>query len=1542
MEKDRKLIRLNALEQNQAGVYVNASAPSLAYCDGDEAEQYLLEVIRQARDVSSLSLELQEKIRDWSSKYHLCASRANLLRGLSLQSGARALELGAGCGAITRYLGEAGLRVDAVEGSARRAEIARMRCRDLANVLVVQGNFNDLQLPEAEYEYIFLIGVLEYAAMFQDAASDEEALRALLQRVEAALRPGGVVCMALENRMGLKYWLGCNEDHYDRPFVGLYDYPLDKGIRTYDRERLTSLITAGTLKACRYLYPFPDYKLPRLLLTEQFIRQDRYASSLLYRLSSQDYQGSMSMECSELLLWDGLQKNNLLEDFANSFLILLGESASSVNAPVENDFTYFSGSDRAPAYRTITAKPTGKEQVVKKLLTGGEAADSNDSLRHVLTREEYVSGPLLSVRWLQILARDPAGDLLAKQVECYWNFLKKQMLLKGSPSAGNFDLLPFNIVLDTKEQWQIIDKEWQVTEPVAPEFVLFRALLFFVVDNQPLFRTFARRYDCGCVFDLIAWFFKYLGLDLQRDQQSFLQKQADIVRHIVTDAVPEQALVNSLYQPLSFQVRKTVPELETVELYWAETADGFGEDRKLSCRVGADIKTQLCRFLLPHVSGSDRYLRIDPGTQPGFFTLKRLALFAVPGDGDKQLLWEVKGTAAIVAAARLQGVDFLAGQFGSTLVAVEQDPHLIFDIGPNCFAGLQSGSGLYCEVELSLPVSPDMILARQALEHTVNLYQRKIRTLRERFAEQQQLLDKRNNTILLYQDELKQYEIRHRELQESFTEMVNSPVRRCGERLRTLWRLRRKLKKLSGRIRYLRNADYRLIERSGLFDRAWYLSQYPDIGAAGADPLVHYLESGWQELRDPNPLFSTSFYIGQYKDVRAAKVNPLLHYVQTGSGEGRDPHPVFHGRYYMEQVGTASLTGETPLAHFLQNGHKAEADPNPLFDSRYYLRHNPDVAAAGLNPLVHYQTAGGHEMRDPGPFFSAAYYAAKHPDLQQSDATPLAHYYLRHGTREDWQDISFAPAPKISILTPVYNVDAPYLKNCVGSVRGQSYPNWELCLVDDGSSAEHIHPLLEEFSAADSRIKIKILEQNQGISGATNEAASLATGDYLAFLDNDDELAPHALMEVAKAIHEHDADMYYSDEDIVDADGHVTSTHCKPDYSPDLLLCHNYITHLLVVRRQLFDQVGGLQTSCDGAQDFDLLLRLTEQTDRIVHITKVLYHWRSIETSTAADPDAKGYAVDAGKKALEQALLRRDIQADVLPANRKFYYRVRRAIVGHPLVSIIIPFRDQHEYLRRCVDSILNSTGYQYFEIIGVDNNSEEEQTHALMAELMEVDSRIHFVRYEKPFNYSAINNFAVQEAAGEHIILMNNDIEVLNIDWLEALLEHSQRQEIGAVGAKLYYKNNTIQHAGVIIGIAGFAGHSHRHFPRRSPGYFNRLNCIQNFSAVTAALLMVKKQYYHEVGGLDEENLGTALNDVDFCLKLREKGYLNIFTPYCEAYHYESVSRGYEDTVEKKARFAREVAYFQKRWAVLLAKGDPYYNPQLTLDREDFSLKVS
>ncbi len=1533
------LLTANGLVRQRSGIYSHDCPSNFSYSDGAEEEKYLLQVMEEAEDVSSASFELEGYIKDWSSTYHLCSSRANLFRGFHFKEGAAALELGAGCGALTRFLGECGLCVDAVEGSSRRAIIAKKRCRGLDNVTIIQSNFNQLELPGQSYDYIFLIGVLEYAAMFQDADSDQDALRSILNKAQEALRPDGVLFVAIENRMGLKYWLGANEDHIGRPYIGLYDYPQSQGIRTYDKKSLEALFCSVGLCSFRFLYPFPDYKLPQLLLTDTFIRRDRYASSPLYRLSSQDYQASMHVECSEFLLWDGLHKNGMLEKFSNSFLVLLGRNCNAVDQFLQDDFVFFSGSQRHPKYRTITRKPVDKAIIIKEALPGRSCSDDDGLLHQDLGECAYSSGPLLSMRWLQSLAAHPDGSAFLKYVDAYWQFLQEKIQQDGS-SFGNFDLLPFNIILDVKGQYIVIDEEWQSDREISAEFVLFRALLFYALDNAPILQSFYKKIGACSIYDFIVWFFKRFGLDLDDRLDAFITLQVDLVHDIVTTTRSSQDLRNALFQPLTFPQRIALPEIETVDLYWGENRESFHEGNKLSFRLGHSDKVSTCRFYLPETTEPIRYIRLDPGDRPGFFSLERIIVSSLSSDGSRKILCQVEGAANIAATTYCHQIHYFAGELGGVFVALDNDPYFVIDLRQYGVAKQYVGEKIQVEAVMTLPHSADFFLARLALQQVVERHNRKEQKLLKRIDEKDRLISLKNNSITLYYGELRELQATIQNLQNSYDLLVNSPLVRVKERFHVVWKLKRKVKKRINAFRYFFKKEYRIVDQSGLFDRTYYVSRYPDIAQAGVDPLVHYLETGWKEQRDPNPLFCTAYYVGRNPDVKESSCNPLLHYILSGNEELRDPSPVFQAGYYLSQLPGPPAKGYTLLAHYLRYGTQGTADPNPLFDGLYYLKNNPDVAASGMNPLYHYQLAGGSELRDPGPFFSTEYYIHKYPELQGGEITALEHYY-RRGAASAGNELFFENTPKISILTPVYNVAASYLKNCVTSVLQQSYSNWELCLVDDGSSAAHIQPLLKEFAAADSRIKIKILSKNQGIAGATNEAASLATGEYFTFLDNDDELSLNALMEMARTIDIEDADIYYSDEDIIDSDGHCMSTHCKPDYSPDLLTSHNYITHLLVVRRSLFDRAGGLETAYDGAQDFDMVLRLTELTDKIVHIPKVLYHWRSIETSTAADPEAKGYAGEAGKKALEKALQRRKIDGKVLPGNKKFYYRVQRKISGEPLVSIIIPFKDQPDYLRRCIDSLLNRTGYQNFEIIGVDNRSEQQETADLLQTLNVADSRIRFIRYEKPFNYSAINNFAVEQAGGEHIILMNNDIEVLNVDWLESLLEHSQRPEVGAVGAKLYYKNNTIQHAGVIVGIAGFAGHSHRHFPRRSPGYFNRLYCIQNVSAVTAALLMVKKNYFVEVGGLDEENLGTALNDVDFCLKLREKGYLNVFTPYCEAYHYESVSRGYEDTPEKQERFQKEVLFFQQRWSKILAEGDPYYNPQLTLEREDFSLKV-
>lgn len=576
--------------------------------------------------------------------------------------------------------------------------------------------------------------------------------------------------------------------------------------------------------------------------------------------------------------------------------------------------------------------------------------------------------------------------------------------------------------------------------------------------------------------------------------------------------------------------------------------------------------------------------------------------------------------------------------------------------------------------------------------------------------------------------------------------------------------------------------------------------------------------------------------------------------------------------------------------------------------------------------------------------------------------TRLKNYYYEHGLvrtlskireklsaqiysySEDFDERTVADAiqkfrkkPLISIIMPVYDVPPRYLFKAIQSVEKQLYPNWELCIADDASKNKDTVDYLKGIM--NDKVKVKFLSENKGISGASNEAVSISSGEYLALLDNDDKLTRDALYEAVKAINESDADVIYSDEDFIDKNGKFLAAHFKPDYSPDLLNSYNYITHLLIFKRNLFDRSGKFDSAYDGAQDYDLILKLVEKTDKIHHVKKVLYHWRTLKTSTSSSSGAKTYADDAGKLALEASLKRKKIAGEVLKINVRFNYRVKRKIHDFCKISIIIPFKDESKLLDSCINSILNRSSYRNYEILGISNGSEKPETFALMEQLKYHDSRIRFYEYNIPFNYSKINNYAAAMATGEHVILLNNDIEIISEEWIESLLEHSQRSDVGAVGGKLYYRNNRIQHAGIIIGIAGFAGHSHRHFRRTDLGYYHRLISIQNYSAVTGALMMVKKRLYDEVGGLDEENLSIALNDVDFCLKLRAKGYLNVFTPYCEAYHYESYSRGYEDTEEKSKRFEKEKNYFIEKYRNLIINGDPYYNPNLNLNSEDFSL---
>ncbi|MEZ8144312.1 glycosyltransferase [Enterovibrio sp. FF113] len=534
---------------------------------------------------------------------------------------------------------------------------------------------------------------------------------------------------------------------------------------------------------------------------------------------------------------------------------------------------------------------------------------------------------------------------------------------------------------------------------------------------------------------------------------------------------------------------------------------------------------------------------------------------------------------------------------------------------------------------------------------------------------------------------------------------------------------------------------------------------------------------------------------------------------------------------------------------------------------------------------------------------------------------------------------NFHSPVSFSIVVPTYNPNMQQFKSMVDSVTNQSYGNWQLVLVDDASKNTELDEYLAEL-AHDPKITVVVQEQNGHISSATNAGFSMVTADFVVLLDQDDLLHPEALKCVAYYLEQHpEARVLYSDEDKVDANGNRHIPHFKPAFNPDLLYSHNYISHLGVYQRELVEQVGRCRVGFEGSQDYDLLLRCLEhcKPEDVVHIPYVLYHWRAVPGSTAFAESEKGYAQDAGLCALRDHLGPKGVTVEL--GNLANTYRARWPIPEKaPLVSVIIPTRNSKELVEMCVNSLYENNDYSQFEVLLVDNQSDCPESLAYFAAL-EAQGKVRVLRYDAPFNYSAINNFATKQANGEVLLLLNNDVEAINGDWLREMVSHAIRSDIGCVGAKLYYPNGTLQHAGVITGLGGVAGHSHKHFPGDHPGYFKRLQITQNLSAVTAACLAVRKSVFEEVGGLNEKDLTVAFNDVDFCLKVREAGYRNLWTPYAELIHHESVSRGAEDNPEKIARFQSEIAYMQITWGEALLD-DPNYSRWLTLDREDFSYR--
>lgn len=643
--------------------------------------------------------------------------------------------------------------------------------------------------------------------------------------------------------------------------------------------------------------------------------------------------------------------------------------------------------------------------------------------------------------------------------------------------------------------------------------------------------------------------------------------------------------------------------------------------------------------------------------------------------------------------------------------------------------------------------------------------------------------------------------------------------------------------------------------------------------------------------------------------------------------------------YEQEKARAASLAGRLADA-------KNEADSLQFQLDR--IKNNPVwKASKPLRQTMHWGLRNYRRIRNlGGPKGIARKLRQKKIEAQAKKLHGTASFPTPEQAQQQ-RETKFERMVKISILVPLYNTPLNFLDEMIGSVLAQTYQNWELCLAD-GSDQSHneVEARCHEYLAKEKRIVYKRLEKNEGIAGNTNQCFSMATGEYIGLFDHDDVLHPSVLYEYVKVINEQGADYIYCDETTFKGDSidNMITLHFKPDFAPDNLRANNYICHFSVFSRVLLEGTELFRSGFDGSQDHDMILRLTTNAKKVIHVPKLMYYWRSHKQSVASDISAKPYAIAAAKGAVADHLTRCGFKNFEIKSTRAFdtIFEIKYEILSEDKISILIPNKDHVEDLRRCIDSIKERTTYSNYEIIIIENNSEEKATFDYYKTL-EKQENITIVIYKGIFNYSSINNFGAGFATGKYLLLLNNDTQVISMNWLENMLMYAQRPDVGAVGAKLYYSDRTIQHAGVVIGLGAHrtAGHTHYKINYDNLGYMGRLCYAQNVSAVTGACLMVKKSIYDALGGLDE-CFRIALNDVDFCLRIREQGYLNVFTPFAELYHFESASRGVDVVDAAKAqRYEEESALFRERWKKVLEKGDPYYNPNFSLDYSDYSLKI-
>ena len=1335
MEKDREIIGSVTIDLT----YYKGTD---IYSDGDAEEEELLQIAKEYPE-EELNRVISEK-KSWPVLYHFSHIRENIIGALPFTGEEDVLEVGAGCGAVTGELARKAAHVTCVDLSLRRSRINAYRHRDLDNITLMVGNFQDIERGMTKkFDVITLIGVLEYAKSY---IGGEDPYTEFLSICKAHLKEGGRVIIAIENRLGLKYWAGAREDHTGQLFEGLENYDEKTGVRTFERAGLEKLFQKASFSDARFYYPYPDYKLPLSIWSDSYLPGKGELNT-----NTWNFDRSRLMLFDESRAFDSLVEDQLFPVFSNSYLVILENNG-------------------------------GRKTAGEKLERVEYARFSNDREPHFAIRTEICRGKN-GKRIVRKCPDSPAAEAHIAGMEKSFKELVK--VFEGTPLKVNRAKLDGkNLVLeylkDTRSLEDICIDEWQSG------------------NREAVFEKLAAVTDvinaaAGEPFEVTKAFTELFGISSYPFEDRTLSF-TDV------DMVPSNILVDS------------AGTMTLTDYEWT-----------------ADFPVPV-RFLCYRVM---HYFHAAAVQDMGEEDFLRLAGFA---DDEIRLFEGMEGAWQQYVSAGHVPLREMYGDYNQGLVPLDSL------IGGTEFGGTRREgwyeSGIfYCD--------DGIFKASQCRQQTIHIDA------------------------------------------DGHFEVTISPA-------------------ALGHPKYLRwdPVENRLCRVR--------IEKIESTGQLMLRPLSGFQNGEWTDFWTMDPAYQLH-----------GPVDKIDEFTISGTIIFQEPREVLPGMF---EAGKAleECRRENALLHAQLDAIRSTKGWRGIEK----LRQARNFTTARM--------AGIHLIKGKEPV----------------DETYMGWFEAHRATEQTLaqQRMTVMPLePKISILVPVWNTPEEYLRAMIDSVRAQSYANWELCIADSSVGGETAGPngrnnvvenILRSYMQEDPRIKVTFMEKNLGISGNTNEAAGLAGGELIALLDHDDILAPDALFEVVQALNlEPEADVIYTDEDKIDMEGQIHfDPNLKPDFSPYLLRSHNYITHFLVIRKDLFDRIGGFRSEYDGAQDYDLVLRATEKAEKVVHVPRVLYYWRNHPDSTAQNPKSKMYAYEAGRKAIAGQLKRQGREGQVEITELWGLNHVRYGTPGDPLVSVIIPNMDHADDLERCVTSIMEKSTYRNLEILIIENNSKEKKTLECYRRLKDRYPAVRVLRWDKPFNYSAINSCGVKAAKGDYLLLLNNDTELIEPDSIGEMLGICMQPDAGCVGAKLLYADDTVQHAGIILGPGGFAGHVFHGLKKDDVGFKMRARITGNWSAVTAACLMIRKDVYYEAGGFDE-NLAVALNDVDLCLKVGEKGYQNVMTPFALWHHYESKSRGYEDTPEKKARFEKEVALFRSRWGETVDAGDPYYNPNFAKDKAPFTL---